>query len=190
MNSSTGPSLLKRMSRIIPRPVRNWLRSPSATLAWLRDDLRHRIGADRVVEMRPGWKLRCHPAAYRMAYRAQADDLDQVDELDSFIASCTPGMVLFDLGAHFGMFSLAAIHYGGSGARAVAVDPSHSACRMTAAQAAVNGAGGRISVVEAAVAAHPGSCEMVPVGVIAAGYFSAATDSHGQGERRTVRAVT
>ena len=188
--SASGRSLLKRVSRMIPRALRNWLRSPSATLAWLRDELRHRAGADQVVEIRPGWKLRCHPAAWRMAYRAQADDLEQVEELDSFIASCRPGMVLFDLGAHFGMFSLAALHYGGAGARAVAVDPSRPACRMTAAQAAMNGAGSRISVVEAAVAAHPGRREMVPVGVIAAGYFSAATDSHGPGERRTVRAVT
>jgi FkbM family methyltransferase len=182
--------LIRRVARLIPRDVRNWLRSPAATLAWAWDDVRHRAGADRLARIREDWLLRCHPAAYRMAYQAHVGDPEQVLELDTFIAACTPGMVLFDLGAHFGLFALAATRYGGAGARAVALDPSGFACRMIREQARLNGVAARITVVEAAIAAASGRQAMIPVGVIAAGYYSAATEGHGAGEREEVRAVT
>lgn len=186
----TAVRLIQRIGRLIPRGIRNWLRSPRATVSWIADDLRHRSGADRDVVLRPGSTVRCHPAAYRMAYAAHVNDPEQARELDAFIQACRPGMILFDLGAHFGLFSLAAAHFGGPGARAVAVDPSGFACRMVRAQASLNHAADRIAVVEAAIADRPGTREMVPVGVIAAGYFSAAGAAHGAAERQEVRAVT
>jgi len=99
-------------------------------------------------------------------------------------------MILFDLGAHFGLFSLAAIHYGGSDARAIAIEPSAFACRILRDEALMNGVGSQITVVEAAVADRSGRTEMIPVGVIAAGYYSPATETQGPAERRAVRAVT
>jgi FkbM family methyltransferase len=180
----------RRLARVLPRSWRNWLRSPAATLNWAWDDLRHRGGADVVAELRPGWKIRCHPAAWRMAYRVHQEDEEQARELDSFIRSCSAGMVLFDLGAHFGLFSLAAVHYGGDAARAVAVEPSDFAGRMIREEARLNGCGDAITLVTAAIAEIPGRVEMIPVGVIAAGYFSAADDAHGAGERHEVRAAT
>ncbi|MBI4503058.1 MAG: FkbM family methyltransferase [Gemmatimonadetes bacterium] len=181
---------LRRFGRILPRSARNWVRSPRATAAWAWDELLHHAGRDRVEEIRPGWRVRCHPGAYRLGYRAHVHDPEQARELDAFVRSCEHDMVLFDLGAHFGLFSLAAAHYGGPGARAVAVEPSAFACRILRQQATMNGAGTQIAVVEAAIADRPGTRDMIPVGVIAAGYFSPATETYGTAERRTVPAVT
>lgn len=80
-------------------------------------------------------------------------------------------MILFDIGAHFGLFSLAALHYGGRDARAIAVDPSTVAVRFLKIQAGLNDAVDRLRIVEASVAAHTGRQDMVAVGVLANGFY-------------------
>jgi FkbM family methyltransferase len=174
---------------VTPRPVRNWLRSPAKSLGWVRDEARHLFGADRSVEMRPGWRVRCHPAAYDFAYHAQRDDPEQVSEFDGFVRLCRPGMVLFDVGAHFGLFSLAALHYGGARARALALDPSPTAERMLKIQARLNGVGARMEVVRAAAGENEGWREMIATGVNGAGYFVPPADHAGR-EVSRAREVT
>ena len=175
---------------LIPRRLRNWLRRPASSFRWLRDQVAHFRGRDQVVQVRPGWEVRCHPAAWRLAYRVHLEDPEQVPELDAFIAACTPGMVFLDLGAHFGLFSLAALHFGGPGARAMAVDPSPTAERMLHCQARLNGVERRLEVVRAAVSASDGQTELVSAGVGSAGYFVPPERQHARGERTVVRAVT
>lgn len=182
-------NVVRAIGRLVPRGMRNWIRSPGATLRWVADELLFRVGPTE-VELRPGWRLRCHPAAYRTAYRAHVDDPEQRRELDAFVKACRPGMVLYDLGAHFGLFSLAALHYGGPDARAVAVEPSAFACRMLRLEADANAGSTRLTVVRAAAGERPGRTQMIPVGVIAAGYYSAATADHGRREMEDVRVVT
>lgn len=174
----------------VPRWLRNWLKAPGKSLHWGWHQARFRLGARQVIELRPGWKLTCHPLAYRGAYHAQVDDPEQAAELDSFLALCSPGMILYDLGAHFGLFSLAALHYGGAGARAVAVDASPTAVRMVEAQARLNGVSDRLSVVRACVCDEDGVRDMVEVGVLANGYFTAPTSDHKSGEVTATPAVT
>ena len=183
--------ILQRVARAaIPRPIRNWLRRPGQSLAWATDDLAHRVGRDRAVEIRPGWTVRCHPAAWRLAYRAQVEDPDQVAELNGFIRACVPGMALLDVGAHFGVFSLAALHFGGDAARAAAVDPAPSAVRMLQLQARLNGAGERLLVVAAAIGARDGSLELVDAGVGSARYYVQPERQHSARERTTVPGIT
>jgi hypothetical protein len=98
----------------VPRAVRNWLRSPASSAKWVWDDIKFSCGIKKVVQMRPGWSLICHPATYRCAYHAQQNDPEQIAEFDSFINNSSQGMILLDIGAHFGLFSFAALHYGGS----------------------------------------------------------------------------
>jgi FkbM family methyltransferase len=185
------PNPIRGVARLIlPRRMRNWLRRPGPALAWLRDAAAHALGRDPTVEIRADWRLRCHPAAFRLAYRAHIEDPEQVPELDAFIASCTPGLALLDIGAHFGLFSLAALHYGGQDAVAVAVDPSPTAARMVAIQARLNGVEDRLRVVRAAVASQDGEMELVDAGVGAAGYFVPPERGHGAAERTRVAAVT
>lgn len=82
-------------------------------------------------------------------------------------------MILFDIGAHFGVFSLAAAHFGG---RAVAVDPSPIATRMIQRQATLNGYTNRVQIVQAAVSDENGVTDMLPSGVFSDGYFKVVKD--------------
>ena len=185
-----GGSTRSAIGRLLPRSVRNWIKAPTVSSRWVVDELRHRLGRDLAVEIRSGWTVHCHPAAYRVAYEILSEDPDQRAELDGFIESCTPGMALFDIGAHFGVFSLAALHYGGENARAVAVDPSPMSMQMLATQGRINGVSARLETVHAAVADKPGIAEFVSVGVLAAGYFTAPEEHHSKKERTTVKTVS
>lgn len=178
--------------RVVPRSARNWLRSPSRTARWILDEAAHRLGRDVEVALRPRWSPRCHPAAERV-FRVLRDDPEQAAELDAFLDSCHPGMVLFDAGAHFGVFSLAALWRGGSGARAVAIEPSPAACRILSIHAALNGASDRIRILQAAVSDRPGTVRMLDAGVIAAGYFVSDGGDRGRaagGRARNARAAS
>jgi FkbM family methyltransferase len=177
------------LRRLCPRPVRNWLRAPAKSLAWGWRQTRYLAGARELREVRPGWAVVCHPLAYRHSYFAQLEDPEQAAEFDAFVARCFPGMVLFDLGAHFGLFSLAALHYGGPAARAVAVDASPTAERLLRIQAELNGVADRMQVVRACVCDAVGVREMVAVGVLADGYFTAPGPDHGR-ETSPTPAVT
>ncbi len=181
----------KKLARaVLPRAVRNWVRHPLEAVRWAVADVRARCEWPATLTLRPGWVFRSHPGAYRSAYHAQQTDPEQAAEFDQFVARCSPGMVLFDLGAHFGLFSLAALHYGGPTARAVAVDPSPLAARVTAYQARVNGLGGRLRVIRAAAGEAAGSMGMVSAGIGSAGYFVRPGVDHPASEQVRVDTVT
>ncbi len=148
------------------------------------------IGAVSTIEMRGDWSLKCHPAAYRLAYRSQHDDDEQVAEFDSFISNARDEMVFFDVGAHFGLFSLAAIHYGGARARAFAVEPSPTATRIIEIQARLNQVSDRLRIIQASANSQAGWEDMVSVGVIAGGYFVLPTENHSARELTKVQSIT
>jgi FkbM family methyltransferase len=184
-------SSIKQLARaLIPRRVRVWLRNPVLTLRYLRDEVHYRLGRYRQVELRPGWRVRCHPAAYRGGYYVCRDDPEQAAELDCFIRHCRPGMVLFDIGAHFGPFCLAALHYGGDEARALAVEPSPLAVRMMRLQARLNRLTPRWQVQQAAAGDHVGVESLVEAGLLANGYFVAPDVGHDEAEITQVPCVT
>jgi FkbM family methyltransferase len=175
---------------VMPRPLRNWLRSPSRSIEWSWQHTRFLLGQREVVEIRPGLRLVCHPLAYRHSYRAQCEDPEQVAEFDCFIARCTPGMILFDVGAHFGLFALAALHYGGPTARAVAIDVSPTAVGMIVTQARLNGVSRRLQVVCGCVCDGTGTRDMVAVGPLADGYYTPPTPITPSTEMTSTMAVT
>ncbi len=148
------------------------------------------MGRHRTIELRQDWSLKLDPAAYRVFSAGQLDDPVQAAELDEFIATCSDGMVLFDVGAHFGVFSLATIHYGGSNARALAVEPSTSACRVLNNQAKLNGIADQITVVRAAAGNSSGWINMLATGVIADGYLVPADGNRPAADLTRVRSVT
>lgn len=166
---------------LIPRSLRNWLRAPRKSIFWLGDELRHLIGRDLRTQIRPGWLITCHPGALRCAYFAQVSDPEQIEEFDVFINLLHEGCALLDVGAHFGIFSFAALHFGGSLARVVAVDPSPEALRMIRIQAEANRiAEGRLETIRAAVGAEVGATFMVRAGVGSAGYYVLPKSNHKQ----------
>lgn len=181
----------KKVTRaLVPRAVRNWLRSPSASAKWAWDGVKFSCGVKTIVQMRPGWSLVCHPAAYRCAYSAQQHDPEQIAEFDGFIDNLSPGMVLFDVGAHFGLFSLASLYYGGPQARAVAIDPSPTAIRFLTTQAKLNQLDDRLQIFQASVGDQTGRQRMISVGVLASGYYVAPTEGHPLSELSETSSVT
>jgi len=166
------------------------MRSPTKSLRWGWGEACYLFGMKQTIEMRPGWIIACHPLAYSHSYYAQACDPDQIAEFDSFIRGCTPGMVLFDIGAHFGLFSLAALHYGGPSARIVAVDASPTAARMLQIQFQLNLCSDRAHVVHACACDIQGVRDMVSVGVLSDGYFIPPSRDHGKNEVTPTPATT
>ena len=158
---------------LVPRNIRNWFRSPKRSVRWVWDCTLFSLGFKRTLEVDPDWHIICHPHAYEVASRAQIADLEQADEIRNFRSHCWRGMLFFDIGAHYGIFSLAAVHAGG---KAVAVEPSPAAVQMIIIQAKINGCANDIQVVSAAVSSESGTMGLLSSGVFSDGYFRVASN--------------
>jgi FkbM family methyltransferase len=139
----------------VPRPWRNAARSPGATIRWSWHDLQYRLGRTPFVEVTADWRVRCHPAS-RVVFEAHRDEPEFRSELAGFARAATPGMVLVDVGAHLGFFTLAALHHGGPTSRVVAVEPSASALSVLEANVRLAEADDRVTVIHAALGSHSG----------------------------------
>ena len=138
---------------------------------WLWDSAKFSLGATQKLALLPDWPIICHPQAYRVFSQAQVADPEQREEFHNFASHGSKAMFLFDIGAHFGVFSLAAAHFGG---KVVAVDPSPTAARMIKTQAVLNGLTDSIRILQAAVSDANGSMELLSAGVFTYGYFKVA----------------
>lgn len=157
-------SSLRTLARaVVPRSFRVLVRRPSATLRWLWSEAAAHAGVTARCPMLDDWTVRCHPVS-AAAFRLEVADPEQRGELAAFAARCTPGMVLFDIGASYGAFSLATLRYGGPTARSIAVDPSAVSNRILRRNLALAGAGDRVQVLEAAVGAEDGTLTMLTTG--------------------------
>lgn len=171
----------------VPRPMRNWLRSPAKSADWLWAALRFRLGSVEHVAVAPGLSLLFHPRAYRVYLDAQVHDPEQREEFSNFVQHCRPGMRLFDVGAHFGVFSLVAAQIGGT---AVAVDPSPTAVKMIETGARLNQLGDKIRAVQAAVSDADGKLHMLDAGVFSDGYYKLAGQGRPMQELTSTPAIT
>jgi FkbM family methyltransferase len=169
--SSSNELFIRAVRYVVPRPWRNWLRSPSRSLEWIWDNAKFSAGITRKLSITPDVAITLHPRAFRVAYENQVVDPDQSAEFKNFIAQCNSKMLLFDIGAHYGLFSLAAA---GLRAKAVAVDPSAEAIRMIARQVELNHGQQMIRAVHAAVSESKGSLKMLNSGAFSNGYFRLA----------------
>ena len=164
--------LKNAVRRVVPRAARNWLRSPSKSIEWLWDAARFSLGNTDSLEILPGSYLVCHPRAYKIYRRDQVDDPEQCAEFRCFVSYCSGNMLLYDIGAHFGVFSIAAAQFGG---RAIAVDPSPEAVEMIGIERALNNCADRVAVIQAAVSESNGAINMLSSGVFSNGYFKVAS---------------
>jgi FkbM family methyltransferase len=170
----TAYAAMKVLARsTVPRPVRNLMRSPRRTAQWLRREAAYLLGHRPTVDVRPGWTIRCHPVALA-TFTFLVRDQEFNAELDVFINLCTPGMRLFDVGASFGFFCLAALKYGGPDTQVIAIDPSHTSNRILGENLVLAGAGNRVRVIEAAVGAEDGMLSMLTTGPAGDHYLVAA----------------
>jgi len=172
--------------RAVPRPVRNWLRSPSKSAEWMWDTARFSLGVTSTLKIAPDVAIAMHPHAYKVACKAQIAEPEESAEFQNFLSYCNAEMFLFDIGAHYGLFSLAAAHFGG---KAVAVDPSAMAIRMIARQVKLNHASDKIRTLQAAVSDASGELQMLSSGVFSEGYFKLAA-GRSASELTKIRAVT
>ena len=137
-------------------------------------------------EIRPGWSLRCHPAS-REHFTMFNSDPAQRTELDLFIHYCRPGMQFIDVGAHYGLFALAAHRFGESGTRIVCVEASPKAARILRANLDANDVR-NVSVRNVAMGAIDGSLEMLSTGPAGSDYFVSVPA--GRSDTVTVRQLT
>jgi len=171
---------------MLPRGLRNQVKSPVRSFRWWwlsrqPDREFHPDGAN--------CSFRCPPLAIELAFRNQFADAAQAVEFADFLNLLRPmtSPLLFDLGAHFGLFSHVVMALGGPRARAIAVDPSGVACSMVRRIASTNGWTDRLEVLQAAVGGSVGEVEMVDGGVLLAGYFMAAADQPPSDRTRVPR---
>ena len=103
-----GPEFVKELLRYtIPRPIRNWLRSPARTFEWIADNALFALGVTKKLSLSHNVNVILHPHAFKIG-QGQMADPEQRAEFDNFIRQCNSRMFLFDIGAHYGLFSLAA----------------------------------------------------------------------------------
>jgi FkbM family methyltransferase len=175
-SDSNQSALTNLVRRVFPRPLRNLMRRPGYTARWLGSELRYRLGQQPVYQVREDWQVRCHPIS-SATFVAHRDNDDVRQELAAFVAHCTPGMVLLDIGAHFGAFTLAALHFGGPEARVIAVEPSAEARRVLKANLELAGALDRVQTICAAVGSADGKIPMLSTGPIAEHFMVCADAS-------------
>jgi FkbM family methyltransferase len=114
--------------------------------------------------------IHCHPLC-RSLFEIFGTDLEQKAELNEFIRRCTPSMKLLDVGAHWGFFSLAALHYGRNGTACLAVEASPAAARIIRVNLKLNQATSEVEVIQAAAGARRGVISMLTTGAGGADYF-------------------
>jgi FkbM family methyltransferase len=170
-------SLVERIARtLVPRTIRNFLRSPGKSVRYIWERVRYRFGSmeDAVPEV--GWHLKVHPAA-KAHFDVFRTDPVQAAELQGFKKQCTPNMKLLDLGAHFGALSLAAVKYGGKDVRVVAVEASPPALSILMVNLNQNDTNRQIQTVGCAVGDRDGELEMLTTGPGGGDYFVVPTES-------------
>jgi FkbM family methyltransferase len=169
VGKSRGPEFVKELVRYtIPRPIRNWLRSPARSFEWITDNALFSLGVTKRLRLSDNVNVILHPHAFKIGQRGQIADPEQRAEFDNFIRQCDNQMFLFDIGAHYGLFSLAAAQLG---AKAVAVEPSSSAIRIMIRQIALNDLTDKIRPVQAAASDLPGVLRVLDSGVFSDGYM-------------------
>jgi FkbM family methyltransferase len=159
--------------QLMPRSLRMAALHPGATLRWFGEALADRLTPARTCRVTDEWTVRCTPSSVAH-FRLLSENATLAAELAGFRRIARPGMILFDVGAHFGVFTLAALHYGGTDARVVAVEPSRVAVRVLRANLALQDAAHRVTVVEAAVGATDGRLSMLATGAGGGHYLVAS----------------
>jgi FkbM family methyltransferase len=173
---------------ILPRFIRNILRAPKLTLEFWRLSLISLFGRNSTCHVRDTWEPKCHPVSLT-AFQAHSKVEEFRQELDSFVQYSTPGMVLLDIGCHYGVFTLAALHYGGSKSRVIAVDPSKVSQRIFQKNLKLAGISERVDFIDAAVGSKTGTLSMLSTGA-AGHHMMVSSNSRSDVSKITLHTIT
>jgi FkbM family methyltransferase len=178
---------MKHLARRVPRRLRHLLLAPSHEVRGWLAALSYRVLGPTTVTIRPGWTVRCHPRTATVFEETRTLPA-LIRELDRFIETCRPGMHVLDVGAHYGVFTLAALHYGGPTTRVVAVDPSPATMALLATNLDLNGVRDRVTLVPSALSANAGGIETLTTG--ATQHFQMVPTAPGRPDAQRVPATT
>ena len=159
----------------IPRPIRNALRRPRNTVNRVIAKSQFMFGRTARLSLRPDWQLRCHPICVP-EFNVFATDSVQRNELDRFVRRCSHEMRLLDVGAHWGIFTLTALKYGGPRVRSVCIEPSPDAAKIMRCNLKLNGIGDHVKIIEAAAGQTTGQLQMLTTGAGGADYLVVAPE--------------
>ena len=146
-----------------PRQLRNAVRAPGQTVAWWLRHAAYLLGRESSCAITPDWTVRCHPAS-RPAFELYTRFPEFRREMEEFVALCRPSMIFWDVGAHFGIFTLAAARFGGPRATVIAFEPSDVAAGMLAANVRLADVQARVRIRREAVGADDGWAELLTTG--------------------------
>src|SRR5438046_1907747 len=132
--------------------------------------MQFRMGKSSSLYIRPEWSVRCHPICVPDFGVFHVDPAQQA-EMNDFVSQCRPEMRFLDVGAHWGIFTLASLRYGGSNARAVCVEPSPDAASILRQNLFLNGIVEEVEVVQVAAGASQGHVQMLTTGAGGADYL-------------------
>jgi FkbM family methyltransferase len=163
-------TMIECFRKWVPREARNALRRPGTSLRRLVAKLRRIVGAKSGVEPVPGWQLSCHPICVD-AFMSFRHHPEQRLELLSFIGHCRAGMRFMDVGTHWGMFTLAALHFGGDDSTCLDIEASNAAVKVLKDNLTLNDAISKAIIVNAACGDEPGVLSMLTTGAGGADYF-------------------
>lgn len=161
--------MTKLIRRLTPRTLRNWVRQPRRSARYVLDRITYACGHADKVQLRPDWCLRCHPASREHFVVFDTDRLQRA-ELDLFVRHCKPGMQFLDIGAHYGLFAMAAHHFGGTSARIVCIEASPKAAGILRENLKANHAE-NVAVLNVAMGRNDGTLEMLSTGPAGSDYF-------------------
>lgn len=138
-------------------------------------ELGYSLGYVSEVRLCDDFVVRCHPVSSH-AFAGVARHPELAEELQAFISYCTPGMQLLDVGGSYGLMTLAALRYGGTGTRVVVVEPGATARRILTANLMLAGEESRARIVAAAAGAYDGTVPMLTTGPAGEHHLLASTD--------------
>jgi len=171
----------------MPRRLSLALRQPRAELAWLTHAAAFHLGRVRRLDMGRGWQVSCHPASAAV-FEAFRDDPEYRAEYDAFVGVCRPGMVLLDVGANMGFFTMAACRFGGPEAHAIAVEPSARPASVLMANVELAGRADAVTLVHQALGAGDARLPLLLEG--AAGGFQLVRPIEPRTDAGSVEATT
>lgn len=155
---------------LVPRSLRNAVRRPRVLVSRLAAKLAAMCGQFDIVKVTDDWELKCHPICSRDFSVFQTDP-EQRNELATFIEQIRPGLRFLDIGAHWGVFTLAALRYGGDGTRCLCIEASKPAVATLNTNLSLNNQLERVTIVNAACGASVGTLQMLTTGAGGSDYF-------------------
>ena len=173
---NTPAPLANLLRAVIPRTIRNALRRPGASLRQLFQRWNYARGKVEEVRILPGWTVRCHPICVD-EFGVFQRDAEQELEMQCFARLSAPGMHFLDVGTHWGVFTLAALHFGGGEVRVMGIEASDAAARVYRENLVLNSAGDRVTLINAACGDRVGELKMLTTGAGSADYFVHADEN-------------